>query len=224
MHHLPTRLLGAIGSLAIRLVCHTARCTITTNQQAYDCIRGGRCILAFWHGRLLYLSYYYRFRTELPATTVLLSRSRDGDYAYAFAKGLRQQAIRGSTRRGGLQAARALLTSLSKGANVVVTPDGPRGPAFHVHKGVIWLAQNTSTPIIPVSYDAKRKWVLPTWDHFIVPRPFTKVHIAIGQPVLVPSVLDKPQMERYRLHLESVLLELDRICGDRLGIMPTSRV
>lgn len=221
MHRLITRLLGAIGPLVIRLACCTARCTITADQKALECIRAGRCIIAFWHGRLLYLSYYYRFRTELPATTVLLSRSRDGDYAYALAKGLRQQAIRGSTRRGGAGAARALRASLSQGVNVVVTPDGPRGPAFHVHKGVIWLAQNTSAPIIPVSYDAKSKWVLPTWDHFIVPRPFTRIHLAVGRPLVVPSSIDQPRREQYRQDLQSALLELDRICGQGLGIIPS---
>jgi len=118
-------------------------------------------------------------------------------------------AIRGSTRRGGARAARAVMQALADGYNVLITPDGPRGPAFNVQRGIIWLASATGARIIPASYDASSKWTLGSWDRFIVPRPFGKVHIAVGEPILVPPHMDDHGIEQYRVALELELKRLD---------------
>ena len=69
------------------------------------------------------------------------------------------------------------------------------------------LAQFTRAPIIPINFQAKRKWVLNSWDHFIIPKPFSKAVVSIGQPYYVPSKLSKESKEKVRKEIENIMLE-----------------
>ncbi|MDH7599616.1 MAG: lysophospholipid acyltransferase family protein [Sedimentisphaerales bacterium] len=213
-------LTARVGPLLLRILGSTNRISVDIPPDLIQSIQEGGNILAFWHSRLFYLSYYYTYRQRLPRVTVLLSRSRDGDYAYAFARGLGHHAIRGSTRRGGTRALKGLMKSLAEGSNILITPDGPRGPAFKVQRGLIWLASVTGARIIPASYDASSKWVLNSWDRFMIPRPFSRIHIAADSPTQVPPEIDDIQLEAFRLQLESTLHHLDQLCNAKVCASP----
>jgi lysophospholipid acyltransferase (LPLAT)-like uncharacterized protein len=134
----------------------------------------------------------------------------------ALVRRFKQNAIRGSSSRGGHQALRSLAKQLEQGYNIGITPDGPRGPAFQVQIGIIKLAQLTGAAIVPVSYDASRKKILKSWDRFIIPKPFGHIHMAFGEPLFVPRKPTPRDIKSYRQELESRLLDLDRICSERV--------
>lgn len=150
--------------------------------------------------------------------TILASMSKDGDYATALAYRLGLDVIRGSSSRGGQQAVRNLTDKASQGNNIAIAIDGPRGPVYTVNEGVIKLAQLTGGKIIPVSYDATRKWGLKSWDRFMIVKPFGRVHMAFGKPMEIPRNLPGDEFEKYRGKLKEVLLELNRICAEKLNI------
>ncbi len=178
----------------------------------------GRVIFAFWHGRLFFLSCYYNFVIKTPQVSVLISMSRDGDYATAVVNHFKQDAVRGSTSRGARSAIRELRSRVKQGNNLILTPDGPRGPAFLVHHGgIIKLSQMTGAPIIPASYDANRKKTLNSWDKFIIPLPFSKVHMAFGEPITVPRSSSPEQIEQARIDLEKSIRALDVICKEAVS-------
>lgn len=159
-------------------------------------------IYAFWHNRILILAYQHRFEN----IHVLISHHQDGEYIALSLSGLGYGAIRGSTRRGGSSAMRELISTLKK-YDTAITPDGPRGPKEYVHEGVVYLAYKSGKPIIPLSADAKRKLILPSWDNFIVPLPFSPAKVIYGEPIFVKSA---EQMSSAARQLKQTLTKIGK--------------
>jgi lysophospholipid acyltransferase (LPLAT)-like uncharacterized protein len=138
-------------------------------------------ILAFWHRHLLLMPYAYRGRR----ISVLVSQSRDGELIARTVARLGIDSSRGSSSRGGMAGMRALLRKAADGWDIAFTPDGPRGPLREVQPGVILAAAATGLPIQPVAIAASRAKLLRSWDRFLVPLPFSKVHFVYGEPLAV---------------------------------------
>jgi len=218
MHNFLTKLFAFLASLFLRFTCSLNKLSVSGQDIFERYTEESNNIFAFWHGRLFYLTYYNIKNVKKRTLSILISMSRDGDYGVALANKLGQNVVRGSRSRGGHQAIRTLAAQISAGNNIVMTPDGPRGPAFRVNEGVIRVAQLTRSRIIPVSYQATRRKELKSWDRFIIVKPFGKVHVAFGEPIEVPRDSSPEEVERYRKELEEALLELDRVCAEKLGL------
>jgi lysophospholipid acyltransferase (LPLAT)-like uncharacterized protein len=216
LHTLKTAIFGGVGYGVLRFLCGTNRLSITGTDVIDRYVGQGRNILTFWHSRLFYLVYYYALRVRTPKASILISLSRDGDYGQALVDWLKQDAVRGSSSRGGTKAVLALAARLDQGNNIALTPDGPRGPAFQVQDGVIRLAQVTGASIIPASYDASRKWTLKSWDRFILPKPFGRIHLALGEPIYVPKEMSPDERILYGKKVQDALLQLDGLCADQV--------
>ncbi len=143
--------------------------------------RGGHFILAFWHRHLLLMPYAYRGRR----ISVLVSQSKDGELIARTVARLGIDSSRGSSSRGGIAGMRSLLRKAAGGWDIAFTPDGPRGPLREVQPGVILAAASTGLPIQPVAIAASRARLLRSWDRFMIPLPFSTVHIVYGEPLVV---------------------------------------
>ena len=97
---------------------------------------------------------------------------------------------------------------LASGRDVLITPDGPRGPAYELGPGIIFLAQKTGAPVVPVNMEYSSCWRVKSWDRFIIPKPFSKVRVVIGQPQNVRSTSSDEEFERERLRLQNVMMSL----------------
>jgi lysophospholipid acyltransferase (LPLAT)-like uncharacterized protein len=218
MHNILTKLFAFLFNMFHKFTCRTNKLSTTRLGIFERYAEEGNNIFAFWHSRLFYLVYYYAKTVKKRKVSILVSMSRDGDYGVAFVKKLKQDAVRGSTSKGGPQAIRKLVDRAAAGNNLAITPDGPKGPAFKVKEGVIKLAQLTGARIIPVSYQATRKIILKSWDGFMVVKSFGKVHMVFAEPIQIPRDTAPDEAEEYRRKLENTLLELDRICAEELGL------
>lgn len=216
MHKCLTIAFAFFFSLLLRFIYSSNRLTVTRKDVFEKYVEQGGNIFAFWHNRLFYLSCYYVKNTRRRKLSILVSLSRDGDYGAALVRRMKQDAVRGSTSRGGQKAVRGLAARIAEGNNVAITPDGPRGPALRVSDGVIKLAQITGARIIPVSYCATRKRLLKSWDKFVVVLPFGRVHVAFADPIEVPRRITVAQRSAYREQLERALRSLDETCAEQL--------
>lgn len=116
--------------------------------------RGEGGIVCFWHGRLLMMP----FANRRGKGKVLISRHRDGELIARVMHYFRLGSIRGSYRKeGGISSLREIMFDLKKGFDVAITPDGPKGPRYHVKKGIVELARLTGKKIIPLTYGASKK-------------------------------------------------------------------
>lgn len=164
----------------------------------------GRVLYAFWHGRMLILSYSHRWQK----IHVLISQHRDGELIACIIERLGFATIRGSTTRGGAKAIFEMAKKGVDGYDVAITPDGPKGPRFRVQPGTIYIAQRSGLPIIPVTNSAKSRWTLSSWDGFLIPKPFSKAVIMIGEPIYVSPESTPQELEEKKEELEKKLVEL----------------
>jgi hypothetical protein len=178
--------------------------------------QGDNIIACFWHGRLLAMPFAYNGQRA----KVLISRHRDGEFIARIIRYFGLGAVRGSYRKGGsISSVREMLTELKQGADIGITPDGPKGPRYRVKEGVVELARITRKPILPISYSASRKRVFRSWDHFLLPYPFSKILFVWGDPIYVTKDTKGNALEAKRLEVETMLNALtekaDRLaCGD----------
>jgi len=140
-------------------------------------------IFSFWHARLLMMGIGLRGCKGYT----LISPHRDGGF---IADSLRLQgfkSIRGSSSQGGSRALRQMIRkSKSELCDFGITPDGPKGPREKVKPGIVLLAKKTGVKIYPVMWATCRGWRITTsWDHFYIPKPFTKGVFVFGDPLLI---------------------------------------
>jgi lysophospholipid acyltransferase (LPLAT)-like uncharacterized protein len=173
-------------------------------------------IYVVWHGRILmcpWANERLRRSHGVRTATVLASQSRDGGLIARFVERFAIGVIRGSSSRGGAMALRGLASTVRRGEDVVIVPDGPRGPRGHCAPGVVALAAITGAPVVPLGLGARPSLTLSTWDAFQIPLPFATLAVVFGTPVPVAPDADR---ERMRAELTAAL-DAVTIAADRLA-------
>ena len=194
-----------LASLLIRLLGITWRLEIRGNERLERARAvSERVIFAFWHGRLLVLSWSHRNRK----IHVLASEHYDGDLMGKIIEWIGFGHLKGSTSRGGARAIRELRKVLSDGYDIGLTVDGPRGPRGKVQQGATELSRLTGCAVVPVSNTARGRKLFSSWDRFQLPHPFAKVVVEYGEPVMVPAGASTEEREALRTVLEKRLAEL----------------
>lgn len=172
------------------------------NDQGY-----GR-IYCFWHSQLLPLSFVFRNTGK----TALVSQSRDGRIAAAVAKCWKHDIVFGSSSHNRLSALRQCVRILKEKKSIVLTPDGPRGPAEIVKSGVAQIAFLSRAPVVPVVLFTDRSWRLKSWDRFIIPKPFARVDIILGDPICTQQYSDNEDFtESLRALIQEKMDALSRV-------------
>jgi len=161
-------------------------------------------LLAFWHGRMLYFLYLY----HRERSTILVSRSKDGEFISRVLQRFGMHVTRGSSSRGGAQALLDMVRKVRNGYHAALTPDGPRGPRYAVQPGIVALAQQTGAAILPVTYSARWKKVLCSWDAFLLPLPFSRVVVIYGEPIYVPASASPAVFQAKRQEVEVSLRQI----------------
>jgi lysophospholipid acyltransferase (LPLAT)-like uncharacterized protein len=168
----------------------------------------GPAIFLFWHRHIFFIIYKFRKSMARP----LISLSKDGELVTHIAREFGMDPIRGSSSRGGMRAFLTLIRTIRQIDNprVLITADGPKGPAKKIKDGIILLAQKTSVPIIPLTWNATRKKVFEnSWDKFMIPLPFSKITFFYGQPIFVPQNLERKDIPVYKLEIEDKIRKLE---------------
>lgn len=159
----------------------------------------GPVILTVWHHELFPASYFLWRRLVRRGVdlTVLVSRSRDGELGSRLGEMLGARVVRGSSSRGGSTALRRLHRLLDgRGEAVLIIPDGPRGPSRRFQTGAVQLSRLTGAPVVPLGFGVSRAWRLGSWDRMVVPKPFSRIGVAVGSPYAVPRRSGDLEAER----------------------------
>jgi len=162
--------------------------------------KGEHLILAFWHDQLLLMVKGYRG----PGSKILISASKDGELIARVMKYFGQQAVRGSSTRGGRAAFKELLGLAKEEVDLVITPDGPKGPRHELKDGVVQLARLSGRPVVPMAFTCSRGHRFASWDRFLLPYPFGRAVFAFGEPVFFDKSVGA---EVFREQLEKAMAD-----------------
>lgn len=182
----------------------------TEGFEHFEAIRaaGHQPIMAFWHGRILPATYYFRRK----GIVVITSENFDGEWIAGIIERFGYGTSRGSSSRGGARALLQLSRDLAAGRPVGFTVDGPRGPARVSQPGAVWLAKASGHPVLPFHCEADRAWTLRSWDRTQIPKPLATVAISVGEPFYVPRDADEQAIEAARQRLDRSLFTLEERC------------
>jgi lysophospholipid acyltransferase (LPLAT)-like uncharacterized protein len=209
-------LVATAVSSVLRFIGVTLRSTMSFDANTIDpgLTQYHARIFPFWHRCVLPATFLFRDRN----LAVMTSRSTDGEYIARVIQKFGFFAIRGSSSRGGSQALLEMRTLIHNNGTAVFTIDGPRGPRYVAKRGPVLLASMTGVPIIPFYVAVKHAWVLNSWDRFVIPKPFTRIHTHFSEMIFVPSNLDDAGIEEHRLRMQAGLEQATRIAEEKLGI------
>ncbi len=160
--------------------------------------------MTFWHGRIFTSTYYFRGR----GIVVMTSQNRDGEYIARVIQRFGYGVARGSSTRGSRGATVETLRALKDGKEVGLTIDGPLGPRYVAKPGAAYLARKSGNPVVPFSISVRKRWVISSWDHFQVPKPFSRAVVLIGNPIYVESSATEEEIQNAEVQIQRTLDEL----------------
>jgi len=199
-------LVGTLGKALLWVWAKTARIEVSGGE-AYRALRGAGkpVILLVWHGRIFLAPYFFRNRGVMP----LVSPSRDGEIVTRIVSRWGYKVSRGSSSHSIVRAWFEMKRELEAGGEVIIVPDGPRGPARELKPGCIKLAQQTGAPLVPFTFSASRTMELASWDRFLIFMPFARVRAFLGDPIAVDPSLRGEALDAERKRIERLLVHLD---------------
>ena len=198
------KLLAAFAGLLIRVWSSSLRVTLSPASRDLITAHDRPALFVLWHNRLFIAAHIARrFRDRRPLHC-LISTSKDGAWLSAFFASMGLGAVRGSSSKGGREAAGALVRVLRDGNDAGITPDGPRGPRYVCKPGALIVARRGGARVIVLGINYESAWRLRSWDQFLLPRPFSRVRLVVREVTEADLHADDAPAR-----LEAVLRELN---------------
>ncbi len=193
-------LVSFVAGTALKLLALTLRVKWKDGGTFYDRERKP-VILCIWHNRLLgSILADWRARRRCHPVKVLTSASKDGGWLAAMARRFTLGAVRGSSSRRGAAALIELSRAIRDGNDIVITPDGPRGPNYSIAPGIIHLAGHADAQIVPVKVGFTSFWRIgKKWDALWIPKPFSRLTLEFLEPLKISNDSDALEAETQRL-------------------------
>lgn len=198
------KLLAITSKFVIRSILSTCKFEIAGFDQFNAAAKEKKCILMVWHNRLALVAEILNRYAPQNGYAAVVSNSRDAEPLALLASSYKGKTIRVS-HDARYQALRRMMNHLKQKSDVIIiTPDGPRGPRYEVKPGIAVAAKQSKAHIFPMAWSATKFWQLGTWDKMILPKPFSKITVTIGEPVQVNDESDLPSATSF---LEGILRE-----------------
>ncbi len=213
LKRLQVRLIAGVGAPLIRLLGSTWRWRVegAAHHEAATG-EGSHAIHAFWHGRILPGTVYFKDR----GIVVITSQNFDGEWIARIIQKFGYGTARGSSSRGARQALLQLVRDV-KSHGAAFPLDGPRGPARVAQPGAVWLSKVSASPVLPFHLEAASHWSLRSWDRTQIPKPFTTIAVVFAEPFVVPRESGDEMLEAYRKRLEEDLAACEARCLALVG-------
>jgi lysophospholipid acyltransferase (LPLAT)-like uncharacterized protein len=170
-----------------------------------------QAIGAFLHGDILMVAHVFKGF----GAAVMISQHGDGELIARVMQRLGNQPVRGSSTRGGARAVREMVNTWPD-RPWGITPDGPRGPRGSVHEGVILLAAASARPIYPIGFAFSRGKRCRSWDGFAIPAPWSRIVVHLGEPLRVPTDVERAERAHLARDLEQRLAAAAAAAADGL--------
>jgi lysophospholipid acyltransferase (LPLAT)-like uncharacterized protein len=175
-------------------------------------------IPVYWHQHQIFCAKYLLDQSARGLKLgFLISPSVDGEIGAMIVSRFGGHVIRGSATHTGARALRDYREALVvHGVSPSITPDGPKGPRFVAKPGAILLSQMSQRPIVPMAYAASRATLF-NWDKFVIPWPFSRIVIAIGEPRQIPRTVKPAELGPLQQALAADLKACFAVARQALG-------
>lgn len=180
-----------------------------------DIARGVPRVLCCWHERLIFVTYLRNWADH--PFTVLASRHADARIATANMARRGITVIELATSGDNSAALRRAVRAVRAGGSLGVAVDGPLGPARVTKPGALAVAGLAGVDVAPFTYAISRKLRLRTWDSHVLPLPFSRGVLAVGDGFRPPPRLAPADMAAACDRLGTLIDELTTAAEARLS-------
>lgn len=194
--------------MVVDLLWWTCRIRVVGKEQLDELVQQQQAVVPVcWHQHLLICARFVVSPRSGVKPGFMISPSVDGEAPTMLARSYGAHIVRGSGSYTGVRAVRGAHQAILDGISPLITPDGPRGPRFKFKPGALFAAQISGKRVVPFAFAAKPAFVLKTWDKFVIPVPFGRICIAVGEPFAPPAEMDGREMETAQREMERRMLE-----------------
>ena len=202
------RLTNSVPGLIYRLIrvySWTLRLHVENEKPWLDYLQdGGRVLLCGWHQQFFSaIGHFKNYASYRPA--LMISQSKDGDIIAGVAEKSGWHAVRGSSSRNGGRALKEMVEQLQHSGLAAHVVDGPKGPAGIIKAGAVSLARAAGAVVVPIYTSTDRAWYFKSWDRFMLPKPFAKVHLRFGEMLDLTTGEGDEAFEDHRLRLQQIM-------------------
>lgn len=199
--------IGWIGRSVLRFLAFTSRISVVGGEHYYR-LRAEKkpMVILIWHGRILLATYFFRNKNIMP----LISPSQDGEIIVRILAKWKYKILRGSSSHSFFDAWKKMKGELLNSGEVIIVPDGPKGPSRKMKPGGVKLACETDAFLIPFSFSASPRKTLKSWDSFLVFPPFSRLVALFGEPIECKKGTSHHELELLRRKVENILNDLDK--------------
>lgn len=184
--------------MLMRIIWFTSRKKI----HLFDKIDDSQYVWVCWHSELFMSPQAYRKLHRTQYSSAIASSHRDGTILAGVIKRLHINPLRGSSKKGARKVLMQAIKTIRAGEEVLITPDGPRGPRHSMSDGAIAIATKGQVPIVIINYIASSFWQFNSWDRFVIPKPFSKVDFYVQK-----VSLEGMQQDDAKVYLREKMLE-----------------
>lgn len=161
-------------------------------------------VYCFWHNKLAMPTMFFK---NIEKKVAMASPTKDGELISVPLEKLGYTLVRGSSDKQSVSSTINLLKYLKKGYSIGTPLDGPKGPKEKAKNGLLYLAQKSSTPLVPLGVAYQKKWIFEkTWDKFEIPKPFSKAYILVGEKI---NLNPDDDIEKFTEIIESKINEMN---------------
>ncbi|MBN2244306.1 MAG: lysophospholipid acyltransferase family protein [Candidatus Aminicenantes bacterium] len=200
-------LIGWMGRSILRFLAFTSRISVVGGEH-YEHLRAEKkpVVILIWHGRILLATYFFRNKNIMP----LISPSQDGEIIVRILAKWRYKILRGSSSHSVFDAWKKMKRELLNKGEVIIVPDGPKGPDRKMKPGGVKLACETNAFLLPFSFSASRRKLLKSWDSFLLFPPFSRVVVFFGEPIECKKGTSHKDLDLLCRRVENILIDLDK--------------
>lgn len=209
------RLAYAVGTpialALVRLLWMTYRVETVAGEASIDGVIASRRahVPCYWHRDILVCLMIIKTWVERGFDAgIIISPSVDGEVPSTIARSWGVKVVRGSATRTGTLAMREMHKVMKAGTSIITAADGPVGPAYFFKAGVVLTSRIGSAPMLPIACAADRAWYLKRWDDFMIPKPFARIAVAVGEPHSVPAGTSADGLEEERQIMQDAVNSL----------------
>ena len=193
------------------LVYRTCRVFLIGEENVKEALEhDGPIILTSWHGMTMMVAAFAKRNLDTSNFVGIAPDDHNGRTLDVFGRRLGIDVfimnVYGDSTLGIGRRLVDLMRSMRSGKNLIIHPDGPFGPAYKIKPGILFLAKKTRAMILPLGCYCRHSYHLPRWDRYTLQLPFSKVHIQIGKPMLVPD--DSADLTEINQKLTNILLQI----------------
>ena len=205
---------GRLAGALLRTLFATVRMEIhASSVNPYDSDGDERFLFSIWHDAAVMASFGGRHKR----TIALTSRHRDGKFTASTLECISVKSVRGSSGKSGTRAALELLKH-AKTKDIVVTPDGPRGPRRKLSRGIVYIASKTGNAIVPSGFACSDPWdIRGSWTSLTIPKPFSRIIAIAGDPIYVPPNLSDQDLTHYLQLTQDAMDKVQNLAAAQLA-------